>query len=46
MDTQKTYEWLQLYEANKIKVEDVSRELNLSKRQVYRIIKRYFFEYF
>ena len=41
MNIQKAYEWLRLYETNKANVEDLSRELNLSKRQVYRIIKRY-----
>ncbi len=40
MDIQKAYEWLRLYETNKANVEDLSRGLNLSTRQVYRIIKR------
>lgn len=41
MDIQRLYGWLQLYESNKINAQDLARELNISKRQVYRIIKRY-----
>ena len=41
MDIRQTCEWLQLYESNKINAEDLARELNISKRQAYRVIKRY-----
>ncbi len=41
MDEQKTYEWLQIYESGKINAEELSREVQISRRQIYRIIKRY-----
>ena len=41
MDIQTKYEWLKLYESNKISPKDLARELCISERQVYRIIKRY-----
>lgn len=41
MDIQRLYGWLQLYESNKIDASDLARELKISKRQAYRIIKRY-----
>lgn len=41
MDIQRTYEWLKLYEANSINIKGLAKELHISERQVYRIIKKY-----
>ncbi len=41
MDEQKIYEWLQIYESGKINAEELSSDVQISRRQIYRIIKRY-----
>ncbi len=41
MDIQTTYDWLKLYETKGLSINDLARELNISERQAYRIIKRY-----